>query len=114
MKVNDSKKLDVQAASSVTREITQILNSPTSAEIGKYERDQLLGYMLQPQKILELPGFIELKEVLVIVPIGRSKWYEGQKLGVYPKPVPLGIGRRRAYRRSDIKALVQRLEAGHG
>lgn len=63
---------------------------------------------------LDAPGFIELVVVLEIVPIGRSKWYEGQKSGVYPKPVPLGIGRRRAYRRSDIKALVQRLEVGQG
>ncbi len=63
---------------------------------------------------LDAPGFIELEVVLEIVPIGRSKWYEGQKSGVYPKPVPLGIGRRRAYRRSDIKALVQRLEIGQG
>lgn len=63
---------------------------------------------------LDAPGFFELEVVLEIVPIGRSKWYEGQKLGVYPKAVPLGVGRRRAYRRSDIKALVLRLESGQG
>lgn len=64
--------------------------------------------------ILDMPGFLRLETVLMIVPVGRSKWYEGRKLGVYPAPVPLGVGRRRAYRRSDIKALVKRLEAGNG
>lgn len=69
---------------------------------------------INPSQVLDLPGFIDLEEVLVLIPIGRSKWYEGVKSGIYPKPVPLGDGRRRAYRRRDVKALVQRLDQGQG
>lgn len=65
-----------------------------------------------PMHILDLPGFVGLDVVLQIIPIGRSKWFEGAKAGVYPRSVSLGFGRRRAYRRSDIKALVERLVKG--
>lgn len=57
---------------------------------------------MQIQKSL-LPevGFIRIKEVLKIFPIGRSTWWEGVKDGRFPKPVKLGE-RTTAWKVEDI------------
>ncbi len=42
-----------------------------------------------------------IKQVLEILPIGRSTWWEGVRSGVYPEPIKLGprttCWRSRAY-----------------
>lgn len=53
-------------------------------------------------------GFIRLKEVLRLIPIGRTSWYAGLKTGKYPKPIYLGP-RTSAYRVEDIQALISRM-----
>jgi predicted DNA-binding transcriptional regulator AlpA len=50
---------------------------------------------------------IRLKEVLALLPIGRSTWYAGIRTGRFPKPVKLGQ-RVSAYRLRDILALIER------
>ena len=53
-------------------------------------------------------GFLRLPQVLKIVPISRSAWWEGCKTGRFPKPVKLGP-RTTAWKAEDIAALVKQL-----
>ena len=53
-------------------------------------------------------GFLRLPQVLNIVPISKSAWWEGCKTGRFPKPVKLGP-RTTAWKAEDIAALVQQL-----
>ena len=57
---------------------------------------------------LDLPttGFIRLKSVLRVYPVGRSTWWAGVRHGRYPAPVKLGP-RTTAWRVEDIRALIQ-------
>ena len=56
-------------------------------------------------------GFLRLKQVLAIVPVGKTKWYQGVKQGIFPRPVKMGE-RVSLWKYSDIEALVQRIEEG--
>jgi prophage regulatory protein len=49
---------------------------------------------------------IRLRELLGLVPISRTAWYEGVKSGRYPQPVHLGP-RTVAWRLSEIEALIE-------
>ena len=55
-------------------------------------------------------GFLRLRDVLKLVPICRTAWYQGVKEGRYPQPVSLGP-RTAAYRVEDIKRLIDELSA---
>ncbi|MCI7616715.1 MULTISPECIES: helix-turn-helix transcriptional regulator [Desulfovibrio] len=63
--------------------------------------------------VLPETGFLRLADVLKIVPVCRTAWYNGVKSGLYPKPVALGK-RARGYRIEDVRALIDRLNAGEG
>lgn len=56
-------------------------------------------------------GFLRLTDVLRFVPVCKTAWYAGIKSGKFPKPVALGT-RARGYRVADIRALIERLNAG--
>ena len=51
-------------------------------------------------------GFLSLPQVLALIPISKSVWWEGCKTGRFPKPVKLGP-RTTAWRAEDIAALVE-------
>jgi predicted DNA-binding transcriptional regulator AlpA len=53
-------------------------------------------------------GFLRLPQVLAIIPISKSAWWEGCRTGRYPKPVKLGP-RTTVWKAEDIAALVERL-----
>ncbi len=53
-------------------------------------------------------GFLRLPQVLQLVPISKSAWWEGCKTGRFPKPVKLGP-RTTAWKAEDIAALIQRM-----
>lgn len=53
-------------------------------------------------------GFLRLPQILQLVPISKSAWWEGCKTGRFPKPVKLGP-RTTAWRAEDIAALVEEL-----
>ena len=53
-------------------------------------------------------GFLRLPQVLQLVPISKSAWWEGCKTGRFPKPVKLGP-RTTAWKAEDIAALVETL-----
>lgn len=61
-----------------------------------------------------LEGFVRLPFIIAPkgpIPISRSSWWSGIKAGRYPKPVKLGP-RTTAWRASDIRELINRLEGG--
>ena len=51
---------------------------------------------------------LRINQVLAIVPIGRSSWWEGCRTGRYPKPVKLGP-RTTVWRAEDIVAFIENL-----
>lgn len=55
-----------------------------------------------------LESFLRLPQVLAIIPISKSAWWQGCKDGRYPKPIKLGP-RTTVWRSADIFALVRRL-----
>ena len=52
--------------------------------------------------------FLRLPQVLELIPISKSAWWQGCKEGRFPKPIKLGP-RTTAWRSSDIAALVEQL-----
>jgi len=59
---------------------------------------------------LNLPevGYLRLSQILNILPISKSAWWEGCRSGLYPKPVKLGP-RTTAWRVEDIRKLMERI-----
>jgi predicted DNA-binding transcriptional regulator AlpA len=53
-------------------------------------------------------GFIRLPQVLHVLAIGKSSFWEGVKTGRFPPPVKLGP-RTSAWRVEDIRALIAQL-----
>jgi prophage regulatory protein len=51
---------------------------------------------------------LRLPDVLNIIPVSRSTWYEGVRLGHYPKPVRLSA-RTSAWSEASIRQLAERL-----
>lgn len=66
-----------------------------------------------PAPVLPETGFLRLADVLRFVPVCRTAWYNGVKSGRFPQPVALGK-RARGYRVEDVRALIDRLNAGEG
>lgn len=69
-----------------------------------------------PTKKLEktsLPesGFIRLPEILALIPVGKTTWWEGVKSGRYPKGIKLST-RVTAWDVKDIRELMERLKSG--
>jgi prophage regulatory protein len=59
------------------------------------------------QELDQLPcaGFMRLKDVLKIIPVCRSTWYNGVGT-IYPRPVKIGK-RATGYRVEEIKMLIK-------
>lgn len=59
---------------------------------------------------LNLPevGYLRLSQILNIIPISKSAWWEGCRSGLYPKPVKLDP-RTTAWRVEDIRELMERI-----
>jgi len=53
-------------------------------------------------------GFVRLPQVLSVIPLGKSCWWEGVKSGRFPKPVKLST-RCVAWKAEDIHALIKHL-----
>lgn len=56
-------------------------------------------------------GYMRLPQILSIIPISKSAWYNGINDGKFPKPIKLGP-RTSAWKRSDIKQLLEKFENG--
>lgn len=59
------------------------------------------------QLCLPSEGFVRLRQVLAVVPVSRSSWWDGIRKGKYPAPIKLGP-RTTAWRVEDIRALIER------
>jgi len=55
-------------------------------------------------------GFLRLKQVLQIIPIGKTQWWKGVKEGRFPQAIKLGP-RTTCWRINDIRNLVNELGA---
>ena len=53
-------------------------------------------------------GFLRLPQILEIIPVSKSTWWQGCKDGRFPKPVKLGP-KTTAWRAEDIAALIERI-----
>lgn len=53
-------------------------------------------------------GFLRLPQVLSVIPLGKTCWWEGVRSGRFPKPVKLSA-RCTAWRAEDIRELIKRL-----
>ncbi|MDL2268015.1 AlpA family phage regulatory protein [Desulfovibrio sp. OttesenSCG-928-G15] len=51
---------------------------------------------------------LRINQVLALVPVGRSSWWEGCRTGRYPKPIKLGP-RTTVWRAEDITAFIENL-----
>ena len=59
------------------------------------------------QKNIDFNRLIRLTEVLTLLPISKSTWWEGVRQGKYPQPVKLGK-RLTCWRLSDVLELTDR------
>ena len=57
---------------------------------------------------LEIESLLRLHQVLKIIPISKSAWWQGCKDGRYPKPIKLGP-RTTVWKASDISAFMRQL-----
>ena len=53
-------------------------------------------------------GFVRLPQILSVIPLGKSCWWEGVKSGRFPKPIKLSE-RCVAWRVEDIHNLIKKL-----
>jgi prophage regulatory protein len=53
-------------------------------------------------------GFVRLPQVLSVIPLGKTSWWEGVKEGRFPKPVKLSP-RCTAWKAEDIRELIKTL-----
>ena len=60
------------------------------------------------KKELSVIGFLRLPQILEIIPVSKSTWWQGCKDGRFPKPVKLGP-KTTAWRAEDIAALIERI-----
>ena len=64
--------------------------------------------MPQQQPSIPAFGFLRLPQILAIIPISKSAWWEGCKEGRFPKPVKLGP-RTTVWRAEEIAAFIERV-----
>jgi len=53
-------------------------------------------------------GFLRLHQILKLIPVGKSTWWDGVKSGRYPKAVKLSPNCT-AWRAEDISALMRQI-----
>lgn len=51
---------------------------------------------------------LRLRDVLTLLPISRTSFYEGIKIGLYPKPIKLGK-RTAAWREDQLHECIARM-----
>lgn len=52
-------------------------------------------------------GFLRIKEVLALIPVGRSTLWARVKAGTFPKPIKLGT-RTTAWKAEDIREFIHK------
>lgn len=81
-----------------------------AAEVTKIGRKLATLQSAQAAPTLPETGFLRLPQVLSLIPLSRSAWYQGIKDGLYPAPVTLGAKNYAvAWRAEDIRALIHQI-----
>ena len=62
--------------------------------------------MSQQQSSIPSIGFLRLPQILAIIPISKSAWWEGCRTGRFPKPVKLGP-RTTVWKAEEIRAFIE-------
>lgn len=64
-------------------------------------------------EIQELPqsGLLRIKQVLMLIPVSRSHWWQGVRSGRYPAPLKLSE-RVTCWKAEDIRRLIDGLGEG--
>ena len=57
-----------------------------------------------------IKGFLRLNQVLAIIPVSKSSWYQGIEEGFYPAPKKIGK-RSSGWSVAEIEALVEEIDA---
>jgi prophage regulatory protein len=73
-----------------------MLDSPALPPTGFLRLHQIIG---DPKAIPPIPG---------LLPISRSRWWEGVRTGRYPRAIKLGP-KTTAWRVEDVRALIEEL-----
>lgn len=60
--------------------------------------------------IIPETGFVRLPQVLKVIPVSKSTWWQGIKDGRFPKPIKLGP-KTTAWRVEDIRDLIASKQA---
>ena len=74
---------------------------------------------MPPRKITSLisplpkEGFVRLPQVLAVIPVSKTQFWEGIKTGKYPSPIKLGP-RTTAWRGEDSRGLIERFATQEG
>ena len=56
-------------------------------------------------------GFVRLSQILTVIPVGKTCWWEGVKTGRFPRPIK--ISERTAWKAEDIRGLIEKLSEQH-
>jgi prophage regulatory protein len=71
-------------------------------------RDEISIGRLVRQFTIPATGLVRLWEVLTVLPICKSDWWAGVKLGRYPRPVKQSEPYA-AWKADDIRALIKQI-----
>lgn len=63
-------------------------------------------------KVTHLSGFLRLPQVLALIPISKSVWWEGCKTGRFPKPIKLSP-RTTVWLADDIEQFIKGFSRNH-
>jgi prophage regulatory protein len=84
----------------MARWVRSCLRSISKANVGGNDMENPENKLRPTERLLRV------KQVLQMVPVGRSTWWAGVKSGRFPQPVKLGP-RTTAWRLSDIEKLIR-------
>lgn len=57
---------------------------------------------------LPTTGFLRLPQILALIPVSKSTWWEGCRAGHFPKPIKL-TARTTVWRVEDIRAFIEQV-----
>jgi predicted DNA-binding transcriptional regulator AlpA len=72
---------------------------------GTHSKEQVMADQLKQMLQEKQERLLRLKQVLEIIPLSKSTWWEGCKSGRFPAPIKL-TERTTVWRLSDINALL--------
>lgn len=90
-------------------ELRLLIESVVRTELRK-GIDEILVAIESQAKGKNMPSrgkLLRISQVLEIIPVSRSTWWQGVKTGKFPKPVKLGE-RMTAWHESEVRALLKK------